>query len=208
MRIRTSLFLAAAAVALPHLLGAQESDSLSLSGRSALVFGIGVTGAATSNVAGSGVRAHTSGELAIVTFSHWVNRSVAAQFSASVLGADNQVAAGSVHDNSLTPFLFGLSYSPPPVALSRGFRPYIAAAGGAVVHAVNDVTGGSVTNLVETAPGGRVATGANWFVSRHFLVSVEADYHVAGSFDHPDALTSHANGFGMTFALGFGWGGK
>ena len=51
-------------------------------------------------------------------------------------------------------------------------------------------------------PGARLAAGTNWFVSRHFLVGLEANYHAVGKFDQPDALTENASGFGMSLSFG------
>jgi hypothetical protein len=50
--------------------------------------------------------------------------------------------------------------------------------------------------------------GANWFVARHFVLDIQGDYHAVGAFDHPDAVTTKPSGFGMTFGLGFSWGGR
>jgi hypothetical protein len=76
------------------------------------------------------------------------------------------------------------------------------------VHNVSDATPGTVSTLTETTAGARLAAGADWFAGRHFVMGLEGDYHAVGHFDHPDALTSHASGFGMSLSLGFAWGGR
>jgi hypothetical protein len=73
---------------------------------------------------------------------------------------------------------------------------------------VSDEFGASASASVEAVPGARLAAGTNWFVSRHFLVGLEGNYHAVGKFDQPDALTEKASGFGMSLSFGFAWGGR
>jgi len=205
---RIAQLVALATVAVPIALRAQAPDTLSLLGRTAITFGLGLTGARSASVVTASTSTHTDGEVGALTIEHWVHPSVAAQFTLAVLSADASATPGHSQANAVTPLLFSLAYSPRQLALSRAFRPYVSAGGGAFVHEVADAQGANTTDFTETAPGGRFAAGANWFVSRHFLVNVEADYHAVGTFDHPDALTKKASGFGMLFALGFAWGGN
>jgi hypothetical protein len=60
----------------------------------------------------------------------------------------------------------------------------------------------------ESVAGARFAAGTNWFVAKHFMLSVEGDYHAVGRFSEQDAVTTKPSGFGMSFGFGFSWGGK
>jgi hypothetical protein len=62
--------------------------------------------------------------------------------------------------------------------------------------------------MTESVAGARFAAGTNWFVARHFMLSVEGDYHAVGRFSRQDAITAKPSGFGMSFGFGFSWGGK
>lgn len=74
---------------------------------------------------------------------------------------------------------------------------------------MNDVSAfGGTTTTTETVGGARVGAGVNWYAARHFLLSLDGDYHAVGEFDHPDAVTDKASGFGVSLGLGFVWGGR
>lgn len=207
--LRLSAFALAAAIGLPVIAGAQGTpDTLSLLGKSAISFGFGLTGARTTNDGFAQTSTHTTGQVGDIAFSHWVRPTVAVEISVAVLNADETTSLGRTHTNVITPFLFGLSASPRALALSSSVRPYVSLTAGPYIHSVSDVAAGSTNASVETAPGARVAAGANWFVTRHFLVGIETNYHAVGKFDQPDALTDKPSGFGMSVSLGFAWGGR
>jgi hypothetical protein len=207
MRIAPLVF--AAMIGLPvsaHAQGTQ--DTLSLLGRSAISLSLGLTGARDASVGPAQQTTHTTGQVGGIAFSHWVRPSLAVEISIAALNADETTAAGRVHSNVITPILFGLSLSPRSLALSTSLRPYVSAAVGPYIHSVSDVTIGTSDETIETVPGARFAVGANWFVSRHFLLGVEGNYHAVGKFDHPDAITEKPSGLGMSVSFGFAWGGR
>lgn len=207
MQIKTHALLFA--LALPGAVGAQRSaDTLNLIGRSAIVAGFGLTGARDATVTTGQVQTHTNGGIASLAFKHWVRPAVAVEIGAGLLNADESVSRGHVRTNAVIPILFGVSISPPELALSRALRPYISGSAGPYLHAVSELNGLNESTTTESVPGGRVALGANWFVSRHFIMNLEGDYHAVAKFDHPDAVTSKPSGFGMSFGLGFAWGGR
>lgn len=207
MRVTSTLFLI---VGLPVAAYAQSNtDSLSLAGRTNIMLGIGLTGARdASSTAGGLSSTHTTGEIGSFAFNHWVRPEIAVQISASVLNADASSIGGSDHTNAITPVLFGVSYSPRALALTNTIRPYISAAAGPYIHTVADATPDTATTTTESVAGARVALGANWFVARHFMMSLETDYHTVGRFEHRDAGTAKASGFGVSLGFGLVWGGK
>jgi hypothetical protein len=206
--MRIISFVAAAFVAMPFAARAQTADTLSLLGRNTLTLGFGLTGNSSSSVTIDGTATHSSGQVGSMAFSHWLRPTVAFQASAEVLGADASAGPGIAHNNTLTPILFGFSVSPRSFAISRTVRPYLSAAVGPYIHTVSDVQGTSTSSTVESSAGARFGVGANWFVARHFLVGIDGNYHAVHRFDHPDALTKDPSGFGMSFVVGFAWGGK
>jgi hypothetical protein len=184
------------------------ADTLSLLGRSTIAVGIGLTGARDVNAGVADARTHTSGQIGSFAFTHWVRPGVAVQFSTAVLNADVQASAGATHSNAVIPLLFGLSVSPASLALSAAVRPYTSVGVGPYIHMITDASWASSSMTMEMAPGARVATGVNWFMSRHIMLNIEGDYHAVGNVAHPDALTSKPSGFGASLGFGFAWGGR
>jgi hypothetical protein len=208
--MRLTRLLLAAALVVPGAARAQAiTDTLNLTGRSTLLFGLGLIGSRDAGAGINGAGAHASGELASMSFSHWVTPSVAAEISTGVLGANATAGfGGGARMNAITPILFGLSVSPRSLALGTSLRPYLSAAAGPYVHTNTEANGANASASSETVAGARVAAGANVFVARHFLLAVSGEYHAVGRFSQVDAVTEHPSGFGMTFALGFAWGGR
>ena len=208
--MRFSSLILAAAVAVPVVARAQSApDTLSLLGRSAISFGFGLTGARTATAGVGEASTHTTGQVGGIAFTHWVRPTVAVEISARL--STRTLSTSGAHAfmrTSSRRFCLGLSVSPRALALSTSIRPYLSAAAGPYIHSVSDEFGASTSASVETVPGARLAAGTNWFVSRHFLVGLEANYHAVGKFDQPDALTENASGFGMSLSFGFAWGGR
>jgi len=199
---------ALAALGLPVVLSAQSVDTLSPLGRSSINFGLGLTGQRSANLGRSGIDARVTGEIASFGFSHWVRPEVAITIGAAMLGAQQTVSRGGLEATSVTPILFGVSYSPRALAVTSSLRPYASLAAGPYFHSVSELGVSGVSAGVETVAGMRPAIGANWFVARHFMMSLEGDYHAIGHLDSIDAAGSQPGGFGMSFALGFTWGGR
>ena len=207
MRLTTSAFILA--LGLPVVAGAQV-DTLSLTGRSNLMIGIGLTGERNTTASGSQSTATTKGEAASFSFNHWVRPEIGVIISASLLSASTSAgfSSGSATANAIFPLLFGLSYSPRALALSSSIRPFVSAAAGPYIHTVTGANPTVAENFSETALGSRLGAGANWFVARHFTVLLEANYHAVGKFKRQDAVTKDPSGFGVNLGFGFGWGGR
>ncbi len=207
MRLLTSALILA--IGSPAVAGAQ-ADTLSLAGRSNLMMGIGLTGQRSTTVTGGQSSVTTKGEAASFSFNHWVRPEVGIVISASLLRASATAAFGpsGAVANAIFPLLFGLTYSPRALALSPSIRPFVSAAAGPYVHTVAGANPEAAENYSETAFGGRLGVGANWFVARHFTVSVEANHHAVGRFERQDAVTRDPGGFGMNLGFGFAWGAR
>jgi hypothetical protein len=194
----------------PALVFAQRSnDSLSLAGKNVISLGFGLTGAREASASGIQTSTHSTGEVGYLGYGHYVHPQAAIEISVGVLNTDTFEQGGRSYANTITPVLFGVRYSPEPLALTRTLRPFLSLAAGPYVHSVADASAfGAASATTETAAGARFGTGADWYVARHFMLRVEGDYHAVGSFDHPDALTDHASGFGFGFGMGFVSGGR
>lgn len=206
MRFKT---LALVALGVPAVLSAQSIDTLSLAGRSSINFGIGLTGQSSASAGVGGVDAHTTGERGSLGFSHWIRPEVALTVSVASLSGEATVLGAHVRTNAITPVLFGVSYSPRALAVSSTLRPYIALAAGPYFHSAADANVfGGANATVESVAGLRSAIGANWFVARHFFLSLEGDYNAVSQFSQKDEATKDPSGFGISFGVGFNWGGR
>jgi Outer membrane protein beta-barrel domain len=194
----------------PGLVFAQRSgDTLSLAGKNIISLGFGLTGARDATATGTQASTHATGGLGYMGYEHYVHPQAAVDISVGVLSTDTFEQAGRSHTNAITPILIGVRYSPEPIALSRTLRPFLSLAAGPYVHTVADASDLiAASSTTETAAGARLSAGADWFVARHFMLRAEADYHAVGSFEHADALTEHASGFGFGLGMGFVWGGR
>jgi outer membrane protein with beta-barrel domain len=194
----------------PGLALAQRSDdTLSLAGKNIISLGFGLTGARDATATGTQSSTHATGELGYIGYAHYVHPQAAVEINVGVLSTDTFEQAGRSHANTITPVLFGVRYSPEPVALTRSLRPFLSLGAGPYVHTVADASDfGTVSSTTETAAGARLGAGIDWYVARHFMLRAEGDYHAVGSFEHPDALTENASGFGFGFGMGFVWGGR
>ncbi len=202
------LLLCAALVAPLSARAQASTDTLSLLGRKSISFGFGLTGAHSATATGGTTASHTDGQVGSLSYNQYIRRQLGIEIEVAVLNADSFVQPGRTHTNSITPLLFGLTFAPSPLAITRSLRPFFAAAAGPYIHTVNDVSSAGVTTSTETVAGARFGAGINWYAARHFLMSVEGNYHAVGDFDHPDAATDHASGFGVSLGFGFVWGGR
>lgn len=208
---RTAVSLVIALVAPAVLLAQRSDDTLSLESKNIISLGIGLTGArdATASAPGVAASTHSTGELGYMGFARYVHPQAAVEINIGVLNTDTFTQSGRSYANMITPVLFGVRYSPEPIALTRTLRPFVSLSAGPYIHSVVDASAfGSVSTTTETAAGARFGAGADWYVARHFLLRAEGDYHAVSSFDHPDALTEHATGFGFGIGMGFVWGGR
>lgn len=158
--------------------------------------------------AGTGQSSATTKREAVgLSFNHWVRPELGVTVGATLLRANAAAGFGSASSTAIFPVLFGLSYSPRVLALTRSIRPYASVAGGPYICTANGATGAAASNDSEVVFGGRFATGANWFVARRFALNLEVQYHVVGEFERRDAVTKDPGGFGMNLGFALGWGG-
>src|ERR1041385_1729618 len=120
MRLTTTVFLVLASSAL----SAQTPDTLSLQGRHLLSFTAGLTSTFDARAGYHGASFRSNGALGAMAFTHYVRPQLAVEISAAVLGSEASADYTSFHDDQVLPVLFGLSYSPEVLALSKSLRPF------------------------------------------------------------------------------------
>ena len=207
MRYISSSILALT-LGIPAAARAQTPDTLSLAGRNVLAFGIGLTGARTATAGGGSATTHSAGQLASIAFTHFVRPQVAIEISTAILDAKTSAGRGQARNEATTPLLFGLRYAPPAVALTTSLRPFVSGAVGPYFRTVTQASALTGTgSATRSAMGARFGGGVNWNVARHFVLELEGDYHAVRPFP-VESGAPNATGFAMSFALGFGWGGR
>jgi hypothetical protein len=201
MRFTTLLTIA---TAVPTVLAAQTQDTLSLLGRSTLILGVGLTGTREATSGPGGASARTTGQLASLAFTHFVRPNAALEVSGAVLDANS--TSNSPSADAVTALLFGMSYSPGALAITRSIRPFVSAAVGPYSRWVSQTSGYTSSASSQTQLGGRVGAGVSSYVTRHFVVQAETYYHAVGKFTAINNVAKDPSGFGFSVGLGFAWG--
>jgi hypothetical protein len=192
---------------LPGVLGAQSTDSLDQRGRTLVALGLGLTGSHDATIDASKISARGKGQVASLSIMHFVGSAVAVEVSGAVLDENNYVAGTRAHHESVAPLLFGVNWSPASLAITSALRPFVSFATGPYIHSVADAGVGRESASTEMVLGGRVGAGANWYVSRHFALQVEGDYHAVPDFEVVDGIRQNVSGLSLSVGLGFAWGG-
>jgi outer membrane protein W len=188
-------------------LGAQTGDTLSQLNRSTITIGFGLTGTRETSTSGTQTSARATGQVGSLSFTHFVRPQVAIEISASTLDADAHTTTSSSYAEAITPVLFGLNFAPCALALTTNIRPYVSVAVGPYFHSRTQASSFTQTDAsVQTNVGARFGAGANWYVSRHFLIQVEGDYHAVSKFEELNGVRKDPSGAGMSFGLGWAWG--
>ena len=140
----------------PTLALAQRSDdTLSLAGKNIISLGVGLTGARDASATGTQASTHATGGLGYIGYGHYVHPQAAIEVNVEVLSTDTFEQAGHSHTNTITPVLFGIRYSPAPVALTRAVRPFVSVGAGPYVHTVADANDfGTVSATTEISSAG------------------------------------------------------
>jgi hypothetical protein len=197
-----------AAALIPTTLVAQSSDSLGQRGRTLIAFNLGVTGTREASVDPSAITARGTGQVASLGVTHFVHPSVGIEVSAAVLDENDYVKGTHAHHEEVLPLLFGINYAPTALVLNSELHPFVSLAGGPYILNVDDQSAFSGASAsLKTVLGGRAGAGANWYLSHHFALQLEGDYHAVPAFDGVDGVQRHVSGFALSVGAGFAWGG-
>src|SRR4051812_14013657 len=105
--------IAAALCVLPFLASAQVPelpDSLNIRGRNILSGAVGLTGTRDAAATSTQASARATGQVASLSFTHFVRASLGVEVAAAVLDAEASAQATSASADAITALLLGLNY--------------------------------------------------------------------------------------------------
>ena len=138
---------------------------------------------------------------------HFVHPSIAVELSAAVLDECRQTA--SAHRGQSSPLLFGLKWAPASIALDASCARSCRSRPALICGTSTDTVGSHRRQRVDAIGARRTAgTGANWYLSRHFALQLEGDYHAVPAFDAVNGTRRNVSGFALSAGLGIAWGGR
>jgi hypothetical protein len=187
------------------------AQDLSLKGRSAIELSLGFWGGAkASNTVGlTGIRseAGTNGLAGGLGYSYWLQEHLSLTVSASLLSgqASTTVSISNVTQqaSAVIPLLLGVRFYVPDPETGENVRPFLSAA-------VGTYFGSEATNAlfsqqahVETAIGGRLGVGIDFFLGNHFKLGANLGYHLMTDFE--TAVGGRKNYNGADFSMGTGY---
>lgn len=204
MKIQSLMLIAGL---LPAMLAAQSPDTLGQQGRTLVSASLGLTGLHSATVDAAHVSAHGRGQVGSLSIAHFVHPSFAVEISGAVLDANNYSVGLHAHHEEVLPVLFGVNWAPTSLAVNDELRPYVSFAIGSYIHDTADASafsGASATT--EMLFGQRIGAGANWFLSRHFALQLEGDFHAVPALQSVDGIRRNVSGFTLSAGLGLAWG--
>ncbi len=207
-KIVTALSIGLALSALPDNSFAQD---LSLKGRSSLELNFGFWGGATASnsVTVTGIRseATSSGFTGSLLYSYWMRERLSLTLSAGFLAGEASSSVGSSGINqqasAVVPVLVGLKLYLPDPEPEDMVRPFLSAAAGSYIG--SEATNSALSQQAhsESALGGRVAAGADFFLSRHFKIGANLSYNLMTDFK--TSIGARKNYSGGDFSVGLGY---
>lgn len=185
-----------------------------LKDRSVLEINVGICGGSeVSNTIGfSGIQstANTSPFVGNIVYSYGLRENAAVTLSAGVLTAGasaNVVGLGvSQQAGTVIPILIGMRYYVPFPEPEARVRPFLSLGIGTYLgYEQNSSVGLSVVqeSHSESAFGGRVGAGIDFYVSHYFKLVANAGYNLMSDFS--SAVTGRDNFNGGDFSLGVGY---
>lgn len=185
-------------------------QDIPLKGRSCVELNVGFwSGRAANTVGGTGIHteAKLSGFVGGLTYSYGLEELwsltvssglVAAQASsdAGILGVEQQAST------VITLFL-GIRYYLNEPSDETKVRPYLSGAVGPFFgsEAKNSLSGQVAHS--ETAAGGRIGAGVDFFISPHFKLGIDAGYDLMANFDTPIGARKNYNGIESVVKVGY-----
>jgi outer membrane protein W len=186
------------------------AQDLSLNGRSAIELSLGVWGGASaSNTVGStGIQSSTGTSfVGGLGYSYWLRENLALTVTASLLSAQASatVNASNVTQQASTviPLLLGIRYYVPEPGPDDNIRPYLSAAVGSYFGSEASNTLLSQQAYMETAIGGRLGVGVDFFLSNHFKLGAGVGYHLMANFENPVGARMNYNGGEFSLVAGY-----
>jgi len=147
--------------------------------------------------------------LVALSYGYWAQENLATTLTFTVLGSKVNTAVGhgtSSDVTSIVSALLGLRYYFPSSTYGQALRPYITAAAGPYIGSTaRNETGAQIITDVTTrgAPGGHLGGGVDVPLGRHFMLGVDAGYHLMMDFSEPVGGKENYSGFEV--GVGLSW---
>jgi outer membrane protein W len=182
-----------------------------LKGRSAIELNLGFWGGAkASNTIGpTGIQseAGTNGFVGGLGYSYWLRENLSLTVTASLLSAQANTTFSTFNvtqqASTVVPLLLGLRFYIPEPESGENIRPFLSAA-------VGTYFGSEATSALlfqqahtETAVGGRLGVGADFFLGNHFNLGANVGYHLMTDFEN--TIGARKNYSGAEFSLEIGY---
>ncbi len=208
--MRTSRVLSAVLILVVSTTIAAHTQDLLLSRRSALNLHVGFwRGSAASTISPGGVRAEVKAGSFIggLQYAYWMKEDLAITVSAGLLTGKvtSTVSLLSVTQqaSSVASVLLGVKYYPFQSAADDHVRLYLAGAVGPYVGSEESNTILAQESRTETAFGGRLGAGVDFFLSNHFTLGLNAGYNLMTNFEAPIGARSNYDGGDLSFGIGY-----
>lgn len=187
------------------------SQELSLNGRSAIELNLGFWGGAkaSTTIGPTSIRseAGTNGFTGSVGYSYWLKEHLTLTFTAGLQSAQASstvsISNATQQSSAVVPLLLGLRFYVPEPQPGENVRPYLSAAVGPYIGSEAANTPLSQQAHVETAAGGRLGLGIDFFPGNHFKLGGSLGYHLMTDFATPIGARKNYNG--AEFCLGAGY---
>jgi hypothetical protein len=197
-----------------HALATEEKEVgqvVSMAGKSCLELNVGLwSGLKASNTIGIGgiqTEVKAAGFVGGIFFTHWTQEYLAITLNAGLLAgkASSSVGFLSVTQrvSTVAPVLFGVRYYALGSGADGDVRPYLSAAVGAYVGSEESNTILAQESRTETAFGGRIGAGMDFFISNHFKLGASMGYNIMTDFDAQVGGRMNYNGADAVFGLGY-----
>ena len=191
----------------------QESNELTtLRGRHVVRIQLGAQDwSSGSESSGTGLTSESGsgGFVGAVGYDYFAREDLAIGISVGVLeaGTSSSIGVGGITSRSATvvPVLAGATYYPEALAIGPNLRPFIAGSAGPYLgSATNNEVGATVAteSISEAVFGLRIASGVDWFVSRHVKLGLDVGYHFVDDFDDRIGSTDDYSGVEVSIELG------
>ncbi len=187
------------------------AQDLSLKGRSAIELSLGFWGntMASNTVGLTGIRseAGSSSLAGGLGYSYWLKEHLSLTVSASLQSVQTSttvsVSGITQRASAVMPLLLGVRFYIPEPEAGENVRPFLSAAVGTYFGSEAASAPFSQQAHVETAVGGRLGLGIDFFLGNHFKLGANAGYHLMTDFK--TAVGGMKNYNGAEFSLGAGY---
>lgn len=169
-----------------------------------------LTGSRTELGAGVSTTADGSGFVGGLAYGHWLQENLALRITVGALAVrvntDISTAGVFTETASVAELLLGMKWYVANLSNESPVRPFVGVGAGTFVGNQLEMRTGTLVNVVartEAAMGGQLNGGADFVVSRHFLLSAMVGFNLMTDFSH--AIGGSDNYSGPELTLGFSY---